>query len=110
MTQDQDRDENLGALLRGAMGEALPERDPLFRLAVLERRERQRFQRRTLVLAIAAIAAALVFAFGFGAGANLLVTSLVALVLAALAASVAVSIPAVRELLRRLQRVSAKNA
>ena len=46
-------DERLGQLLRQG---APPERDPMFRIALLERRERQRYQRRQwTVLAGAAL-------------------------------------------------------
>lgn len=112
MTQPlPEDDEKLGALLREAVGVgAPPERDPMFRLGVIERRERQRYQRRSLILAIAAIAVAIVFAIGFNAGANLLVTSAIALLFAALAAAIVLSVPGVRELLRRLQRAAGKDA
>lgn len=50
MTNDED--ERIAALFRK---DAPPERDPLFRLKVLERRERQAFRRRMLVLALVAV-------------------------------------------------------
>jgi hypothetical protein len=43
----QDLDAKLGRLLREG---APPERDPLFRIRVLERREQRRYQRRTVAL------------------------------------------------------------
>jgi hypothetical protein len=50
-------DERLGQLLRQ---DAPPVRDPMFRIALLERRERQRYQRRQrMVLASAAVLAVL---------------------------------------------------
>ena len=54
---NQDLDTQLGQLLRQ---DAPPERDPAFRIALLERRERQRYQRRQrLVLAFGAMLAVL---------------------------------------------------
>jgi len=47
----QDIDERLGKLLRA---DAPPERDALFRIALLERRERKRFRHRSLTLLAAA--------------------------------------------------------
>ncbi len=46
----EDMDEKLAGLL---LGDAPPVRDPLFRLGVLARRERQRFRRRSLMLSAA---------------------------------------------------------
>ena len=54
---NQDLDTKLGQLLRQG---APPERDPAFRIALLERRERQRYQsRQRLVLAAGALLAVL---------------------------------------------------
>lgn len=46
MTHDEQDDRLTRLLLRGAP----PERDPLFRIKVLERRERRRFRRSVLLL------------------------------------------------------------
>jgi hypothetical protein len=48
---NQDVDERLGRVLRA---DAPPERDALFRLRVIERRERVRYRHRTLTLVAAA--------------------------------------------------------
>jgi hypothetical protein len=48
MTHDE-QDERLTRIL---LRDAPPERDPLFRLEVLERRERQRFRRSVLLLVV----------------------------------------------------------
>jgi hypothetical protein len=53
MTMTQDIDERLGQLLRE---DAPPERDPLFRIRLLERREQRRFRQRSLTLAVGAVA------------------------------------------------------
>ena len=98
MTQDQE--ERLGRLLRE---DAPPKRDPLFRLGVLERREHQRFQRRSLALLAAAASLALIFWIGFNAGAGLLATLVVALFCAAVAVSYFLSMRGVTELWRRLR-------
>ena len=47
----QDIDERLGRLLRA---DAPPERDPLFRIRLLERREQRRFRQRSLTLLVGA--------------------------------------------------------
>jgi O-antigen/teichoic acid export membrane protein len=47
----QDTDDRLGRLLRE---DAPPERDPLFRIRLLERREHRRFRQRSLALLVGA--------------------------------------------------------
>ena len=69
-----DEDEHIANLLRAA---APPARDAIFRLGVLERRERQRFQRRSLLLLAAALASVLCFWIGLGAGAGLAGTAMI---------------------------------
>jgi hypothetical protein len=51
MAQDSD-----ASLSRFLLGDAPPVRDPIFRLRVLARRERQRFRRRSVMLFAAALA------------------------------------------------------
>jgi hypothetical protein len=107
MTQDQE--ETLGRLLRD---DAPPERDALFRFGVFERRERQRFQRRSLALLAAAAGFAVIFWLGFNAGAGLLVTAVIAVFCAAFAVSYVLSMRGVAQLLRRLRsgrRTAEKN-
>lgn len=95
----QDQDERFGRLLRG---DAPPECDALFRISVLERRERVRFQQRSLVMVVAAAAVAVIFGLGFGMGLDLLATTAVAFVVAGLAAAFVLSIPGVIEIRRLL--------
>jgi hypothetical protein len=54
----QDLDERISSLL---LGVAPPVRDPMFRLRVLARRERQRFQRRSVMLFAVALACVVLF-------------------------------------------------
>jgi len=54
-----DLDSKLGALLRAG---APPERDPLFRIRVLERRERERYRRRSRALLAGALCVTLIHA------------------------------------------------
>jgi len=61
---NQDVDERLGRLLRA---DAPPERDALFRLRVIERRERLRYRHRTLTLLGAAALTALLGVASFTA-------------------------------------------
>lgn len=60
-----DGDEKLIALLRQ---NAPPERDPLFRILVVERLERAAFRRRVGTLVVAALGVALSLAIGVRAG------------------------------------------
>ena len=63
-------DARLAALLRGA-APAPAERDALFRLRVMELRERRRFHRRRALIAAAALAGAAIALFGLIAGGEL---------------------------------------
>jgi hypothetical protein len=102
----EQHDERLGRLLRE---DAPPERDALFRLSVLQRRERQRFQRLSLVLLTAALAIAVIVGIGFNAGFDLISTGALALLCAAFAVAVFFSLPGVAMLLSRLRGVDGKN-
>jgi hypothetical protein len=64
---DDERDERISQLL---LRNAPPERDPLFRVKVLERRERQRYQRSVWLLlgAVLTIAVALTLGVRMGGG------------------------------------------
>jgi peptidoglycan/LPS O-acetylase OafA/YrhL len=87
----EDLDQKLGRLLRD---QAIPERDPVFRIRVLERGERQRYRqraRRMLVLAALAAGVPMVLFAGISRlptpellQAALITTFLVALIVAAL--------------------------
>lgn len=98
-------DDRLGQLLRQ---DAPPERDPAFRVGLLERRERQRYKRRQRwVLASATLLAvllALVVGLSQGLGLRLWMTSLVALFCVAALAAFLGSIRGVMLALRHLRR------
>jgi hypothetical protein len=80
---------------------APPERDPLFRVAVLECLERARFRRRRRVWLAVALTLAAVAAFGLMAGGGVRDAAGVLLVGAALAAGYFVLLPGVLQLLAR---------
>lgn len=92
-----DNDQRFGELF-GAI--APPARDPVFRLQVLERRERRRFQRRLFSMLLGTLAILLVSTFAVGMGAAALETT------GALAAGGALAIvyPAFRFSLPRILR------
>jgi hypothetical protein len=94
----QDQDERFAELLRE---DAPAERDALFRISVLERRERVRFQQRSRVLLVAAVVVAFFFGVAFGIGADLFITTLVGLLIAGLAAAFILSVPGVMEMKHR---------
>jgi amino acid permease len=96
-------DEKLGELLRS---DAPPTRDAMFRLSVLERRERQRYQRKSVILAASAIMLAVVLWVGFNA-ADRIATFFVAALCIALAGACVLSVPGVLQLVRRLRDVRA---
>jgi fatty acid desaturase len=85
----------------GLRADAPAERDALFRLAVMERRERRRFERRSAVLIGGAAAVAVIAAGGLSAGADLVTTGVVAMLCAAIAVAGLLSASGVRELARR---------
>jgi hypothetical protein len=93
-------DERIAALLNEG---APPKSDPVFRIKVLERRERQRFQRKSISLA--AFVAALLASIGAarGVGANLAEVAAVVLLCVSLGALV-VYAPVVTRILRRHAR------
>jgi len=93
MTQGtiEDQDDRLASLLRDAAPAPAP-RDAMFRIAVLERRERGRFRRRVLLTAATGIVASGVALAGLIAGDELRTAASVALVtLAAATASMTVA-------------------
>lgn len=91
MTQGED--EQLRHLLQR---NAPPERDPLFRIKVLERRERQRFRRHVALLLSAILAIVAILALGASVGGRLNEVARVVVVLIA----VTVYAPALMRLLR----------
>ena len=91
-------DDRIGELLRA---DAPPARDPMFRLSVLERREREWFRQRSLVLLCGALALAVIAAIGISAGGDAAMTTVVLVVLAALAVGYVLYRPAVTRLLQR---------
>ena len=93
-------DERIAALLNEG---APPKGDPVFRIKVLERRERQRFQRKSISLAV--FVAALLASIGAarGVGANLAEAAAVVLLCVSLGALV-VYAPVVTRILRRHAR------
>jgi choline-glycine betaine transporter len=102
----EDFDERLGRLLRE---DAPSDRSALFRLSVLERRERQRFQRRSAVLAAAAAVFAIVAAIGFNVGIDLSAMAVIVVLCALLAISFFLSAPGVAMLVRRLRGTAGKS-
>jgi hypothetical protein len=95
----QDIDERLGRLLRE---DAPPERDALFRIRLLERREHQRFRHRSLVLLAGAVVLAVIPAIAFTV-ANPLVAGLIAVFSAALIAAGLFSVRGVLQAVRWLR-------
>lgn len=95
----QNQDERFGRLLRE---DAPAERDALFRISVLERRERMRFRQRSLVMILGAAVVAAALGTGFAAGLDLLAATAVAFVIAGLATAFVFSVPGVFEVRRRL--------
>lgn len=95
-----DENEHIANLLRAA---APPVRDPMFRLRVLERRERQHFQRRSLLLLAAALASVLCFWIGLRAEAGLAGTAAILVACAALVVSYFLYAPAVKQLIRHFR-------
>jgi hypothetical protein len=101
MTMTQDIDDRLGRLLRQG---APPERDPLFRIRLLERRERRRFRQRSLLLLGGGAALVVLPVLVFGLAADPLAAGLVLVFsLAAIAASL-VSARGVLQAVRWLRR------
>ena len=93
-------DEKLGRLPRA---DAPPERDPLFRIRVLERRERQRFQHRSQMLLAAAVVVAVFPALILTLGTSLIAPGLIAAFCIAVIAAGLFSIRGVLQVVRRLR-------
>src|SRR5688500_7065392 len=98
MTND-GKDEQIARLL---MRNAPPSRDPLFRVKVLERRERQRFRRNLLQLAVGLAAVAVTLVLGIDMSGGTYDMRHIVLVAAGSAVAVTVYVP----LLIRLVRAS----
>jgi amino acid permease len=96
-------EEKLGQLLRSDAPHA---RDAMFRLSVLERRERQRYQRKSVILAASAVMLALVLWVGF-TSTDRIATFFIAALCIALAGACVLSVPGVLQLVRRLRDVRA---
>ncbi len=77
----EDRDDRIAHLLNAA---APPARDPLFRLRVMELRERRQFQRRSYTMLAAALLILLLATFGVRKGGQALETTGALIVFAAL--------------------------
>ena len=93
-----DVDARIAALLRH---DAPAGQDPMFRLRVLERREQQRFQRRSVWLGIAALVVVAAVGIGYGARVALMERLGVVLLCAALVASGVAHAPVVAYFVRR---------
>ncbi len=98
MTPETD-DDRIGELLRG---DAPPAHDPMFRLSVMERRERNRFRSRSLQMLGVGLAVILVSLIGIAVGAKVFdVAGLV--VIASLAAGYLLYSPQLEQILRRFR-------
>lgn len=84
-----------------------PARDAMFRLSVLERRERKRFQRKTFALLALGIATVTALTVGVASGADLGGVVIVLSIVAAVAASWFISAPAVLHLIQLMLRGAA---
>jgi hypothetical protein len=96
---NDEKDERLSQFL---LRKAPPERDPLFRVKVLERRERLRFRRSVLQLVGSVVAIAVALAVGFRVGEGTYEVARAGLFAAAFGVAVTVYLP----LLMRLFRAS----
>jgi hypothetical protein len=92
-------DERITAALQH---DAPPARDPMFRLQVLERRERQRFRRRALHALVAGTAVAVLSALTMGASGEAYTAGSVMLFALALILGAVVHLPEFGRLIRRL--------
>jgi hypothetical protein len=97
MTPEID-DDRIAELLRA---DAPAAHDPLFRISVLERRERNRFRRLALMLGVIALALSVIAAIGVSAGGDTAVTAVVLVIAVILAAAYTLYRPAVTRLLQR---------
>ena len=96
----QDMDERLANLL---LGDAPAERDPMFRLGVLARRERQRFRRRSAWLFAAALGCVVFFLTVAATHAASLQAAAALMVSCVLAVSYSLYAPAVAQIVRSLR-------
>jgi hypothetical protein len=104
-----DQDERIGALLRE---NAPPERDALFRLAVLERREQKRFRRHSAMLLAAALVTLAIVAVTYAMSADLVTAAIAAMIAATLMGACLLSVPGALEIRRRLhgrREIAGKN-
>jgi hypothetical protein len=92
-----ETDERIASLLKAG---APPQRDPAFRLAVLERRERWRFRKQVLSIAFAALLLIAIVLGSYRAGARVAEAASVALLCVALASAL-VYLPVVVDILLR---------
>lgn len=92
-------DERIAAALRQ---DAPPARDPMFRLQVLERRERQRFRRRALGSLATGATVAVILALGILTGRDAYAAGSVLLFALVLVMAVVVYLPGFGRLLRHL--------
>lgn len=97
----QDYDDVLGRLLRA---DAPAERDPMFRIRLLERRARQRYQRRSRLLLGVAAALMVVPAAVLALATDRLAAALVVGFSVALAAATLVSARGVLQVVRHLRK------
>jgi hypothetical protein len=101
-----DLDQKLGNLLRA---DAPLERDPLFRIGLIERSERQRYHRRQRTLLVSAVGLAVLFAVIIAVGAaalpraELFRAGLVIMLVLALTIAALFSIRGVRQVIRSLR-------
>jgi hypothetical protein len=92
-----DIDEHIASLLQV---NAPPERDPVFRIKVLERRERQRFHRRSLAMVGTALSLTVIAVAGYSAGVRIAEAASIALLGISVAAPLAYA-PGILRTLRR---------
>jgi hypothetical protein len=95
----EELDDKLAERLTAA---APAERDPMFRIAVLQRREEDRFRTRNLMLAAGAAALAVAGAVGLVLRPDLIGEAAIALIVLAAGAAAWIFSPAVRSVARRL--------
>jgi hypothetical protein len=96
----QEVDEKLGTLLRAG---APPERDPLFRIRVLERRESDRFRQRSRGLIAGAVGAVLIHVIALALAPNVLVAGISAVLCLVVVAAAAISFRAAAQAVRSLR-------
>ncbi len=95
-----DSDQRIADLLRE---DAPAERDPMFRVGVLDRLERAKYRRRLTTVIACAVALAAIALLGVSVGGAVRETTSVLLVVVALATAYFVVAPAVMSLLARLR-------